>query len=300
MDTPKNQQRIVSIHQMLFDMARGSFSNRIPLSGNEDELETITVLINMVAEELQDSVFHMGYINSRTHPIYNQYSIILNQDLIIKTSTPEFSIFLGEKLLDGEKYFILDYLSECSKNKIVSIIENNEFQVPSLTLEFQINNHLLESVCCNFNKLNDSTDYILTLFIPTVIKNNIVYPDDVEKEKHHRTKKSDALLIQKLYDYILANLEEPLPSIKEFARMFGTNECKLKEGFRHFFKTSIYQFYNEERLKRAHFMVEHTTMPLKSIAIMNGFISYPNFSKSFKKRFGVSPKEVHRIHDTPV
>ena len=40
-----NKERIVTIHQMLFEMARGNFSSSIPLSSNEDELETLVVLI---------------------------------------------------------------------------------------------------------------------------------------------------------------------------------------------------------------------------------------------------------------
>jgi AraC-like DNA-binding protein len=115
-----------------------------------------------------------------------------------------------------------------------------------------------------------------------------------ENEKQIKTKKVDALLIQKLYDYILAHLEEPLPSLKILSAKFGTNEHKLKDGFRHFFKTSIYQFYNDERLKRAYFMIEHTVIPLKNISGMNGFNNYPNFSKSFKKRFGFPPYELKR------
>ena len=115
-----------------------------------------------------------------------------------------------------------------------------------------------------------------------------------ENEKYFKTRKADALLIQKLYDYILSHLEEPLPSLKVLSSEFGTNEHKLKDGFRHFFKTSIYQFYNDERLKRAYFMIEHTTIPLKNISVMNGFNDYPNFSKSFKKRFGFSPYEIKR------
>lgn len=77
--------------------------------------------------------------------------------------------------------------------------------------------------------------------------------------------------------------------------MFGTNEFKLKNGFKHFFKTSIYQFYNDERLKRAEMMIQQTTMPLKHVAFMSGFSTYPNFSKAFKKRYGYAPNEVKRI-----
>ena len=41
-------------------------------------------------------------------------------------------------------------------------------------------------------------------------------------------------------------------------------------------------------------MIQQTTIPLKNIAIMNGFTDYPNFSKSFKKQFGISPNEIAR------
>ena len=50
MNRPHNQERIVTMHQMLFEMARGNFNSRIPLSLFDDELETLVVLINMVAE----------------------------------------------------------------------------------------------------------------------------------------------------------------------------------------------------------------------------------------------------------
>jgi len=57
MNKTYNEERIVTIHQMLFEMARGNFNTRIPLSSNDEQLETLVVLINMVAEEMQESVF---------------------------------------------------------------------------------------------------------------------------------------------------------------------------------------------------------------------------------------------------
>ena len=68
----------------------------------------------------------------------------------------------------------------------------------------------------------------------------------------------------------------------------------LKDGFRHFFKTSIYQFYNDERLKRAHLLIQQTNIPLKTIAYMTGFNIYTNFSKAFKKRFSYAPNVLQR------
>ena len=91
---------------------------------------------------------------------------------------------------------------------------------------------------------------------------------------------SDVQLIQHVYDYILDNLDSPLPSSKELSRIFGTNDYKLKYGFKHLFKTSIYQFYTNERLKRAHLLIQQTTIPLKSIASMNGIYHLSQFFKS--------------------
>lgn len=103
---------------------------------------------------------------------------------------------------------------------------------------------------------------------------------------------SDAILLQSVYEYILEHLDEPLPTTKELSKMFGTNEFKLKDSFRHFFKTSIYKLYTEERLKKAHQLIQNTNIPLKEIAFTSGFNDYITFYKAFKKRFHYSPSEM--------
>lgn len=102
------------------------------------------------------------------------------------------------------------------------------------------------------------------------------------------------VIIKKVQDYILNHLEEPLPSAKELSRMFGTNEFTLKENFRDIVKTTIYQFYLDERLKKGYFLIENTLTPLKEIAYTCGFNDYNNFSKAFKKKYGYTPGDVER------
>ena len=108
------------------------------------------------------------------------------------------------------------------------------------------------------------------------------------------SKQHELDLIHEVFEYILTHLEEPLPSTKELSKMFGTNEFTLKQNFRKLLKTSIYQFYNEERLKRAHHLIQQTTISIKTIALMSGFNDYTNFYKSFKKRFGYPPSNLSR------
>lgn len=295
MKKASNEERIVTIHQMLFEMARGNFNCRIPLISNDEELETLVVLINMVAEEMKESIFHVGYVNTHTtHQFIAQSTFVLDDSFLIKSFTPEVTSFLGYSESELIDLPLADIIATASFEQLQDALDVNSSLLTTFKLDFTPKKHLPISVPCNIRRLANRSEIILNLVIP--VRQDSYSPLMVknENEKHNKTRKADALLIQKLYDYILAHLEEPLPSLKMLSSEFGTNERKLKDGFRHFFKTSIYQFYNNERLKRAYYMIEHTTIPLKNISMMNGFNNYPNFSKSFKKQFGFSPYEMKR------
>ena len=185
-------------------------------------------------------------------------------------------------------------ITPTSLEQLQELLEASVSFPATIALDFTPKEHLPVSVSCSIGKLINRPEIILNLVTPVRQDFYPIVAYENENEKQIKTRKADVLLIQKLYDYILAHLEEPLPSLKLLSGEFGTNEHKLKDGFRHFFKTSIYQFYNDERLKRAYFMIEHTVIPLKNISVMNGFNDYPNFSKSFKRRFGFSPYEIKR------
>jgi AraC-like DNA-binding protein len=295
MEKLHNQKRIVTMHQMLFEMARGNFNSRIPLSPYDDELETLVVLINMVAEEMKESVFHGGYVNThRTPPFIAQTTFILDTSFFIKSLTPEVTCFLRYSESELIDLPLAGIITPTSLEQLQELLEASVSFPATIALDFTPKEHLPVSVSCSIGKLINRPEIILNLVTPVRQDFYPILAYENENEKQIKTRKADVLLIQKLYDYILAHLEEPLPSLKLLSGEFGTNEHKLKDGFRHFFKTSIYQFYNDERLKRAYFMIEHTVIPLKNISVMNGFNDYPNFSKSFKRRFGFSPYEMKR------
>jgi AraC-like DNA-binding protein len=292
-----HQERIVALHQMLFEMARGNFSNRIPLSSHDDEIETLVVLVNMVAEEIKESIFHAGYVNPHsTYRFITQTNLVLDSFFLIKSFNPDFLSVLGYESHELIDQTLDTILTNESLQKLIFVKEafhNNFSNQTMIPLQFLTKEQLIYSVDCSITKLINREEIILS-FVVSKPQNLIDPKNEEEVEKQPNSRKADALLIQKVYDYILAHLDEPLPSLKNLSRHFGTNEYKLKDGFRHFFKTSIYKFYTAERLKRAYLMIQQTTLPLKSISALNGFTDYPNFSKSFKKQFGISPNEVNR------
>ncbi len=302
MDSDQNELRFQSIYEMLFQMGKGNFAHRIQRSKIDDNLEIVTVLINMFAEEMNEFILHKGYVNPHhTNKYIVQSAFILDAYFVIKSFNSKVPAILGFKPEDIYQKYFLELLVEPSvavfKNIENDIIENPIYHA-SVQLTFKTQKQLYIPVSCIILRLLHSTD-ILVSFVTNIIEETTL-PTTLTSDKDQTKPKgiyriADVQLIQELYDFILNNLDKPLPTIKELARIFGTNEYKLKYGFKYLFKTSIYQFYNTKRLNKAHLLIQQTTIQLKEIAVMTGFNSYPNFSKAFKKLFGYSPNEMKRM-----
>ncbi|MEZ7506047.1 helix-turn-helix domain-containing protein [Flavobacterium sp. Arc2] len=296
-----NLQRMRSMSQMLLEMAGGNFSNRIQRTEEDDELEGLVVLMNMVAEEMKEAVFHAGFINPH-HSYRNlvQSTFILDEHFVIKSYNSEASVLLNSTpdfLYDTLFKNLLSEDSLCFWNRIEEEILLDPDYHTTVQLIYIAQNKLLVPVYCTISRLMNCSK-ILISFVTTVVEETISKSAMITPESKDLpiflSRPSDILMIQNLYDYILEHLDSPLPSVKELSYIFGTNENKLKYGFKQLFRTSIYQFYIIERLKKAHLLIQQTKIPLKSIATMTGFNTYPNFSKGFKKHFGYTPMDIKR------
>lgn len=86
------------------------------------------------------------------------------------------------------------------------------------------------------------------------------------------------------------NLETPL-SIAEICDRTGISHRQLDRLFRtHVGKTpSLY--YRDIRLDRARGLVTQTEMPLAQVALASGFASQVHFSRAYRARFGLPPRQ---------
>jgi AraC-like DNA-binding protein len=295
MENQKTQQRIKAIYQMLFEMATGNLAFRIIKTDQDDEVGKISEMLNKLAGEMHDILLRSGYVNP--HYSYQnlvQTTFILDDNFIISNFNAH---VLQALYYESEELFQVDFgkfiapqsSSIWNQKKIEASLDDNYHS--TVHLIFVTGNNKLLPTFCTISRLRYSNKIIVNS-ITTILQELLSDPKYVIKINPER--QSEAIVMQNLYDYILNHLEEPLPTLKELAILFDYNEYKLKLGFREFFKTSIYNFYHEERLKRAHLMIQQTKIPLKEIAIMNGFNTYLNFYKAFKKRFKYAPSEVDR------
>jgi len=110
------------------------------------------------------------------------------------------------------------------------------------------------------------------------------------KKKQALLQLSDVEKIRAVSEHIKNHLDEDLPSLKEMALKFWTNEYKLKKGFKELNGMTVFQFLKEERLRKAHVLVEHSNKSFKEIAKMVGFKNSTHFSREFNIRYGYRPK----------
>lgn len=112
---------------------------------------------------------------------------------------------------------------------------------------------------------------------------------------------SDVERIHSARDILISDLENP-PSLQTLAAQVGVNEKKLKIGFRQIYDTSVFGYFREHRMQKAHELLRLGDHNVTEAAFAVGYQSLSHFSQAFKERFGILPKEFltsQRILMTP-
>lgn len=312
MYTKTDKEKIEKICQMIFEVASGNFSYRIERSRHEDQLETVIVLLNMMAEEIRESFHHFALINPHeTYKQIAQMTFILDEQFCVRNFNAPAQQLTGLEPSEMYGTSFENFLTTESKANWIKQIEEmtNSGEQPffhTLRLFFSSKNSLTVPSLCSISSLLLKKDrqklYFVTALqtiiqskekeerIQLALKNLKLKSRKPDKKKKALLRReADKRKIQEVYDFILNNLEKPLPSLKELAHQHGTNEFKLKIGFRQLYNTSVFRFQKEQRLKRAHSFIINSELSLGRIADICGFQSFPHFSKVFKAQYGYNP-----------
>ena len=87
---------------------------------------------------------------------------------------------------------------------------------------------------------------------------------------------------------ISSNLHQHF-TIDKLSRMTGTNQFKLKKGFKQLFENSVVAFVNEHRLNEAKRLIYEGEKNMSTIAYELGYAHPQHFQRAFKKKFGFTP-----------
>lgn len=92
-------------------------------------------------------------------------------------------------------------------------------------------------------------------------------------------------------EILLKNLSTPI-TIKELSRLVGTNECYLKKGFKEIYGTTIFDFYQNQRMEYAKALLYEKDISVTEVAFLLGYSSISHFSTAFRKQTGLKPCEL--------
>ena len=105
--------------------------------------------------------------------------------------------------------------------------------------------------------------------------------------------RKDIAATRKAKELLLKDIANP-PSLKVLANRAGTNEFKLKKGFKQLYGQTVYGMLHEVRLLEARRLIERDGMGIHEAAKWVGYKSASHFSGIFKRRFGILPKQLQK------
>ena len=304
---------------MLLEMASGNFFYRLERSAKNDNIEALTISLNMLAEEIQGILLHQGYANINDIVVdIVQMSFMLDVNGTIMASNRQTCNILSilHKDLIGKPFEHV--LNDRSRLKWASIkselVQKTDFAT-SIELEFKTKGNLLLPKTCYISTFENTQGSEKNILVSIVhhstshkelekgLKSRVIEhgknktlenQEDVVRPPKIRLSFDDIRKLRNGRDIIINNLDRDLPSLKEFALQLGTNEFKLKYGFKELYGIPVHRYLMQERLRKSNMLIQNTDKPLKSIAQMTGFKSMPHFSRAFKNHFGYTPSELRK------
>ncbi len=117
------------------------------------------------------------------------------------------------------------------------------------------------------------------------------YLDDQNRpEERHILRQSTVERIQNAVEIIREELDQHI-GIPELARRAGLNKNTLQQGFKVLHKMSVNDFIRHERIVKAKELLETTDLNVTEVTYKIGINSRSYFSKLFKEKYGMSPKQ---------
>lgn len=92
-------------------------------------------------------------------------------------------------------------------------------------------------------------------------------------------------------EILLQHIGEPI-TIKALSRKVAINECYLKKGFKEIFGTTIFDFYQGQRMEHAKYLLYEKGLSVTEVSLLLGYSSISHFSTAFKKHTGIKPCEL--------
>ena len=274
-------------HLIKVDISNGIFFYDISLKNR-----TKTIKLKNIDRMVMIPVLKRGGLTIKNHLEDKRYSIEENSVAIYCSSRQDFSLDIrGEVfILFIADFFLKRYLSFGANEPIDFLYEKiqNEMileqinQQPTDALSLYIIEKILHT------KEDTNMQSIRCMYrIMELITHRLSLLDMVDDE----IDKHELELASRAKNQLLNSFANP-PTIKILAHLCATNESKLKKVFKKVYKSTIYSYIQELRLKEANLLLREEQMSIGEIAKRVGYKHQGHFSTLFFETYGIYPKDL--------
>lgn len=301
MNNKANRNKLEELCDFVIEVSRGNFTLQLSPKDSGD-LEPLIKLHNMMNEELNSLVHNIH--GNKSYPVIKSFTLKITSNLHINFISPGLVKELGFNKAPNN---LSNLVASKSLNKLKKLLKETDFnkcRERKLKLEFKNKDGLILKVTANLLIIDSQQTTLILINIYWITYQNSFVDDQqqgVQPRSHKYPTRNRSILLQEnrelienLQSYLLKNLDQPFPGIKDLAGKFNASESKLKKGFKYYNGVSIYKFVQEKRLEKAHLLLTETEKPVSTIAQECGFVSAAHFSRTFKKKFGYRPTDVQR------
>ena len=295
----EDKMRFDSLCNQIIEIACGNFMFRQDSPGRSDPFDTISLLLNMMSEEIEDSCFNPQQLME--HPeLY--FVIFLDKEYHISAYTPN-----TPQILQWDKEYrgrpVSEILSNISFKMLKEELRLNRDKNYRrlLFVDFVIKNIKFYRAFCTVQKMIGVDSHIYYVMNVFRFKNKereggkrrtTARSSNSEKKESTATKS----LVKQVRLYILRNLHKELPSLKELGLIHRTNKTKLKEEFKKMYCITIPRFHMQKRLEKGALLIRTTEIPISIISQKCGFKDHSHFSRKFRLQYGKTPSQ-YRIEN---
>jgi AraC-like DNA-binding protein len=211
----------------------------------------------------------------------------LNKDIVIPihTNTATINIEVDANYLKG-------LFNRTEKSPVLQSLLQNEQPLLFEQLIYPFLQKIVDEI------VSESIDEKFKLFFLRVKAEELICRLLMELEKRDEKRlialnSHDIQTIYEIKEQMLEHLETP-PVIRDMAMDANMSPTKLKRLFKQIFGNSIFNYYQQFRMKEAALLLKKENLSVSDVGYQLGFTNLSHFSRVFKEHIGMKPKQYSR------
>ncbi len=115
---------------------------------------------------------------------------------------------------------------------------------------------------------------------------------DHQNKKTIQLKDGEISRLVKAEMLLLKDFSVTPPTIEMLSKICAMSPTKFKNDFKSLYGLPIYEYYQKHRMMHARSLILQSKYAIKEVGMMVGYSNLGHFAASFKKEFGVLPREL--------